>query len=131
MENNGSVVIGGEDELVESDVLGDINFPSMPNLVASVGYGDLIKIDEKEHLSSELNWIQKILSSARMGGISGPLVRVGYHQNVDLFHHAHYHLANTNQWLVVVQYHSSYTVDSIKHSLRRLGHKYEQSRWSC
>ena len=70
MENNGSVVIGGEDELVESDVLGDINFPSMPNLVASVGY-------EKEHPSSKLNWIQKILSSARMGGISGPLVRVG------------------------------------------------------
>ena len=29
-----------------------------------------------EHPSSKLNWIQKIISSARMGGISGPLVRV-------------------------------------------------------
>ena len=96
MENNGSVVIGGEDELVESDVLGDINFPSMPNLVASVGYEDVIKIDEKEHSSSKLNWMQKIIDSARMGGISGPLVRVGYHQNVDLYHHAYCQPANTN-----------------------------------
>jgi hypothetical protein len=32
--------------------------------------------DGLEHLSSKLNWIQKIISSARMGGISGPLVRV-------------------------------------------------------
>ena len=56
MENNGSVVIGGEDELVESDVLGDINFPSMPNLVASVGYEDVIEIDEKE----DVGWVSMV-----------------------------------------------------------------------
>jgi len=33
--------------------------------------------DMLEDPSSKLNLIQKILSSARMGGISGPLVRVG------------------------------------------------------
>ena len=56
MENNGSVVIGGEDELVESDVLGDINFPSMPNLIDSVGYGDVIEIDEKE----DVGWVSMV-----------------------------------------------------------------------
>ena len=52
--------------------------------------------DTLEDPSSKLNLIQKILSSARMGGISGPLVRVGYHQNVDLYHHAYCQRAHTN-----------------------------------
>ena len=56
MENNGSVVIGGEDELVESDVLGGISFLSMPNLVASVGYEDVIEIDEKE----DVGWVSMV-----------------------------------------------------------------------
>ena len=49
--------------------------------------------------SSKLNWIQKILSSARMGGISGPLVSV-YHQNVDT-HLAYCHCADTNGLLLL------------------------------
>ena len=52
--------------------------------------------DALEHPSSKLNWMQKIIDSACMGGISGPLVRVGYHQNVDLYHHAYCQPANTN-----------------------------------
>ena len=42
--------------------------------------------DGLEQLSPKLNWIQKILSSARMGGISGPLVRELFLPDVDFCH---------------------------------------------
>ena len=57
-------------------------------------------VDALEHPSSKLNWMQKILGSARMGGISGPLVSVGNHQNVDTCL-AHCHRADTNGLLLL------------------------------
>ena len=56
MEDNGSVATGGGDELVESDVLGGISFLSMPNLVASLEYEDVIEIDEKE----DVGWVSMV-----------------------------------------------------------------------
>ena len=56
MKDDGSVAIGGGNELVESNVMGGISFLSMPNLVASVGYEDVIKIDEKE----DVGWVSMV-----------------------------------------------------------------------
>lgn len=58
-------------ELVEDDTNGEVEIGC-----------DSFKFLEQP--SSKFNWIQKILSSARVGGISDPLVRVSYHQNVEL-----------------------------------------------
>ena len=49
---------------------------------------------------SESPWMQKILGSASMGGISGPFVSVGNHQNVDTCL-AHCHRADTNCLLLL------------------------------
>ena len=57
MKDDGSVAIGGGNELVESNVMGGISFLSMPNLVASVGYEDVIEIDEKE----DVDWVSMVL----------------------------------------------------------------------
>lgn len=56
MKDDGSVAIGGGNELVESNVMGGISFLSMPNLVASVGYEDVIEIDEKE----DVGWVSMV-----------------------------------------------------------------------
>ena len=57
MKDVGSVAIGGGNELVESNVMRGISFLSMPNLVASVGYEDVIEIDEKE----DVDWVSMVL----------------------------------------------------------------------
>ena len=56
MKAHGSVAIGAGNELVESNVMGGISFLSMPNLVASVGYEDVIEIDEKE----DVGWVSMV-----------------------------------------------------------------------
>jgi hypothetical protein len=58
VENNGGVAFGGGDELVESDALGGISSLSMPNLVASVEYEDVIEVDEEK----DVGWVSMVRS---------------------------------------------------------------------
>ena len=77
------IILLQNSELVEDDANGEVG-------------GD----DGLERSESPKSWIQKILGSARMGGISGPLVSV-YRQNIDTYR-AYCHRADTGLFLLNV-----------------------------
>ena len=97
--------------------LSPILFLQNSELVEDDANGEVESGDDGLEQPSPKSWIQKILGSARMGGISGPLVRELFvtNQSVDVVPCS----LPLCQYLcfVVTQCHSLYTVDSTKHSL--------------